>query len=159
MDITWIEPNVLAVSQMPRDMADVQSLREQGIRAIVSLTEYPLNTIRDFRQATFDKLGIAYLHAPVLDFQAPTIECAQAVIDFIAQMREAGRPVLLHCYAGVGRTGTLLHAYYLTQGLSLAEAQTRIEQISPRNRYEVCSPSQQEFLEKLERILNEEYFD
>ena len=159
MDITWIEANELAVGQIPRDMAEVESLRALGIRAIVSLTEYPLSAIQDFRPEAFAKLDITYLHAPVLDFQAPTIERAQEVVDFIVRMQELGRPVFMHCYAGVGRTGTMLHLYYLARGLSLAEARAQVESVSRPNRYAVLSPSQQAFLEQLEHDLNTEYYE
>ncbi len=37
------------------------------------------------------------------------------------------RPLLVHCHAGGGRTGTVLHLYYLTQGYSYQAAYAEVK--------------------------------
>jgi len=46
MKISWIEPDVLAASAIPIDAKDLQSLHDQGVRAIISLTEQPVTSFK-----------------------------------------------------------------------------------------------------------------
>ncbi len=41
-------------------------------------------------------------------------------------MHRQNRPILVHCHAGIGRTGTTLHLYYLAQGMTLEQARAEI---------------------------------
>ncbi|HEX3052364.1 MAG TPA: dual specificity protein phosphatase family protein, partial [Aggregatilineaceae bacterium] len=104
----------------------ISALHAQGMRAIVSLTEYPLTVQRDVPPDVFTRFDLVYLHSPIKDQYAPDIAQAEAVIRHIDQMNEQKRPVLVHCYAGSGRTGTILHAYYLAHGLNLDEAKAQV---------------------------------
>ncbi|MFN8374258.1 MAG: dual specificity protein phosphatase family protein [Anaerolineae bacterium] len=149
MKIDWIEPGILAANSIPAGSRDIQWLHEQGIRAIVTLTEQPLTVQYDVTPAFFDRLEISYKHIPVIDFEAPD---EQQVLDarmFIDQMRDQGKPVFIHCYAGVGRTGTMLHSYYLLRGLSLDEAKAKVLATRRLARFDELSESQQVFLESL----------
>src|SRR5260221_6600969 len=105
MQITWIEADILAASHIPADDEMVRSLYEQGIRAIVSLTEYPITSQKTIPRSLFTDLDITYFHAPIEDGQSPDLTTAQAVVEFIDRMATEGRPTLIHCHAGIGRTG------------------------------------------------------
>ena len=37
-------------------------------------------------------------------------------------MERKKQPLLVHCKEGIGRTGTLLHLYFISRGFSLQEA-------------------------------------
>jgi atypical dual specificity phosphatase len=126
MKISWIEPAVLAASGIPLDAKDLRALHAQGIRAILSLTEHPLLAFREITPALLDQLDIAYLHVPIPDQHPPTHEQAQHILHLIQTMAAQQRPLLIHCHAGVGRTGTILHLYYLAQGRSWDETKARI---------------------------------
>src|SRR5882757_4702843 len=116
MDISWIEPNVLAASPLPLSATDIRSLHEQGIRAIITLTESPITSQRGITSELLAELEITPLHLSINDFGAPDNQQVVEAMTFIEQMQAENKPVLLHCKVGQGRTGTLLHAYYLNKG-------------------------------------------
>jgi len=126
MKISWIEPEQLAASGIPLDAKDIRALHEQGIRAILSLTEQPLFAQREITPPLLEGLAIAYFHIPVRDQYPPSAAQAQEVIAIISAMQIQQRPLLIHCHAGVGRTGTILHLYYLTRGQTFEEAKAEI---------------------------------
>lgn len=144
MKITWVEPAVLAASSIPIDITDLRSLREQGIGAIVSLTEQPLTAFKGVTPDAFGALDITYLHVPLPDHHPPTLEQAHVILRFIELMRERQRAVFVHCHAGVGRTGTILHLYYLAHGMSLEAAREQVRRRRPQSM--LLSDKQRAFL-------------
>ena len=94
---------------------DIQSLRARGIGAIVSVIERPLD------EGLIRSLGLRYLHLPVQDYDAPTI---QQIEEFLAFMEDsdADGAVVVHCYAGQGRTGCMLACALVHHGMSPEDA-------------------------------------
>jgi atypical dual specificity phosphatase len=144
MKITWLEPAVLAASSIPIDVKDLRSLREQGVGAIISLTEQPLTVFKGITPDAFGALDITYLHVPIPDHHPPTLEQAHVILRFIELMRERQRAVFVHCHAGVGRTGTILHLYYLAHGMSLEAAREQVRRRRPQST--LLSDGQRAFL-------------
>ena len=148
MKIDWIEPGLLAASGIPLGVKDLKSLHEQGIRAIVTLTEHPLTAQAEISTQVLGEIGLTCLHAPVADQQPPDVATVWRITQFLRQMKAQAKPVLLHCHAGIGRTGTLLHAYYLTQGWSLEDAKAKVRADKPSSQFLMLSEAQKEFLEE-----------
>lgn len=148
MKIDWIEPGKLAASDIPLGVQDLELLYEQGIRAIVTLTEQPLTSQRGVTPDLFTQFDILYLHSPIQDQYAPGMEQVWSIIRHIDQMKEQDRAVLVHCYAGSGRTGTILHAYYLAHGMSLKDTKTRVRSRRLSCDFLILSDVQQVFIEQ-----------
>jgi atypical dual specificity phosphatase len=132
----WLIPNGLAGcgrpgrrgrAAGPSDVqdADLAWLRQQGIAAILSLTETPLD------EELLTRHGFAWLHLPVVDLSPPTPAQLHEALAFIDHHRAHGRPVAVHCLMGQGRTGTVLAAYLIREGLRPDLALAELRAICP----------------------------
>jgi len=145
--IEWIEKDTIAASGIPLGEKDLRSLYAQGIRGIITLTEHPLTIQAEIEPDVLDEIGLTNLHAPILDQHPPDSDTMWKTIRFINQMKEQHRPTLIHCHAGVGRTGTVIHAYYLAEGLSLEETKAKVKKLKPSSQFLMLSDRQKAFLE------------
>ena len=149
MRISWIEDSEIACGGIPISIDNLESLQEQGIASIVTLTEHPLTSQKELTNDVLSNAGIEILHIPVIDQHPPTKEQAQLVLDFVTKMKNQKKPVYVHCHAGVGRTGTMLHAIYLLSGMDLEAAKQKIKSTRPTSQFFMLSKTQQKFLEEL----------
>jgi atypical dual specificity phosphatase len=117
---------------------DLKELKAMGFSVLVTLTESPL---------PFDvvmRSGLAPVHIPIVDFKTPTIEQVEGFCGLVDRMRDQSKMVAVHCYAGLGRTGTMLAAYLIhREGLGAVQAMERLRRI---NAGYVQSETQEAFL-------------
>ena len=118
-NFTWFVEGKLAASGRPHFDEDLEWLYQQGIRAIVSLTE---RSLRQEKSVQHNVNGFAYRHIPVRDETAPTLAQVDAFVRFVNEMNAQDQPVLVHCAGGYGRTGTMLACYLVSQGRHAADA-------------------------------------
>ena len=93
-----------------------------GDEAYAALASHDVHTIVDLRsgdgspvdEALLRQLDIRLVHIPIRDGQIPT---KAEVDEFLRVVRESEGRVLVHCGAGVGRTGTMVAAYRSAIGL------------------------------------------
>jgi atypical dual specificity phosphatase len=105
--------------------SDLAWLREQGISALLTLTEQPLDV------GTLAASGLENLHLPIEDLAPPTPQEFLAALDFIDRKLALGQAVAVHCLMGQGRTGSILAAYLIRGGASPEDALRELRTVCP----------------------------
>lgn len=104
----------------------LRSLEEEGIGAIVSLTDHGPDA------AELEEEGFEHLRLPVRDFSAPTAKQIDRFVAFVRRSRrKTGKAVAVHCGSGLGRTGTMLACFLVAEGRSPAQALTEVRSKRP----------------------------
>ncbi|RSN67151.1 hypothetical protein D9Q81_09020 [Candidatus Korarchaeum cryptofilum] len=102
----------VAGSALISSKEEVEWLYANGFRTVISLVE-PNEEVRE----SMEELGIENLLFPVEDFEAPPIEVLARIVEILRERGRRGERVLVHCFAGCGRTGTLLACYLISKGM------------------------------------------
>lgn len=113
---TWVTDS-LAVGPAPMSAEHFALLHQAGIGAILNLcAEFPQLPERQ-REAGFE---VYYL--PIPDEEAPALDALEQALTWLDEALYLGKKVLIHCRFGIGRTGTVLNAYFLRRGLGHGRA-------------------------------------
>jgi atypical dual specificity phosphatase len=129
----WVLDGKLAGSGLPMTYSQFFWLIKHGIKTIITVREVPLpsNWFTDSIK-NIESDNINYLHLSVEDFGAPSIEEIDSTVDYIQRQIDNRKPVMVHCAAGKGRTGTLLAAYLLkNENLTAEQAIKKIRNLRP----------------------------
>jgi atypical dual specificity phosphatase len=144
-NFSWVLEGKLAGCGLPVTEDEFGWAIGQGIRSVVTVREVALPS--DW----FNGGDIDYLHLAVEDFGAPNIEELAQAVDFIDQQISSGRPVMVHCAAGKGRTGAVLAAYLVKKhNLTADQAIEKIRGMRPGS---VQSVSQETAVSMYEKYL------
>jgi len=72
------------------------------------------------------RAGMTFRHFPITDMGVPDDESASEIVAEIVADLRAGRHVVVHCHAGIGRSSTLAAAALIRLGRGAADACTTI---------------------------------
>ena len=140
---SWLIENKLAGSGIPTSIDEVEWAIKQGVKSIVTIREEPLDEswIKD----------VNYLHILSNDMGVPEFDDLVYVVDFIHRRITSNEPVMVHCLAGMGRTGVILACYLIKyQKMSASEATEKVREKRPGS---IQSYPQEEIIFRFEKSL------
>ncbi len=139
----WIDEYVSG-SGRPTSFEQVKWVKEKGISMIISLTESPLP------DEWIEVLNFKYIHVPIKDHSAPSVETIEKIIKEIMKEVKAGGRVLVHCAAGLGRTGVILASYIIAKkSITPEDAISFVRKIRPGSIEQNQEKSVYEFYRRL----------
>ena len=157
----WVVPGRLLAGEYPGEPDEeitrkrIDALIEAGFDTFIDLTKsnetWPYADIL-LNEAKIYEVEATHLRFPIGDFGLPIPQQMNSILDAIDQNLQEGRKIYLHCWGGIGRTGTTVGCYLVRKGKTGEEA---LGQLSgwwrgvPKSRYHLHSP---ETLEQMEFI-------
>ena len=142
-NFSWILEKKLAGSAIPTSKEEVDWLKEEGVKSIVTIREEPLEEewLED----------INYLHIHSNDMGVPEFDDLINSVDFLHQRITNDEPVMVHCLAGLGRTGTILACYMIKY--EQMSADDAIQKVRNERNGSIKSLSQEEIFFRFEKYL------
>jgi len=137
METYWVIPGKFLAGEYPGTRLaydplltrKLDYLLKQNISYFLDLTEpgaLPAYDEKLLEEAGWYGYKVEYHRFPIPDFDVPTREKMNEVLDMLDAALEAGQTVYVHCWAGIGRTGTVVGCYLVRHGLTGGQALARL---------------------------------
>ena len=126
-DSYWVIPGKLLAGEYPGARTEVEAraklsaLLDAGVRTFIDLTEAGEYNLRPYwplvqQLAAERNIQVAHRRLSIPDMGTPTPEHMHLVLDTIDAAIDGGQPVYVHCFGGIGRTGTVVGCHLVRQG-------------------------------------------
>ena len=131
----WVLPGRLLAGEYPghfygeKVRGRIDAFLEAGFTTFIDLTlddELPSYDSILKEQAQVYNAEVQHLHFPIGDFGLPTHAGMLSTLDTIDASLNAGNKTYVHCWAGVGRTGTVIGCYLVRHGKTGPQALRQI---------------------------------
>lgn len=127
----WVLPGRLLAGEIAAAMSKentlikLESLAECGIRTIINLmeadeTDHYNNPFFDYSQHVGD-YGMEMERMPVRDLSVPSRNEMIEILNKIDDCHTQNKAVYVHCWGGIGRTGTVVGCYLIRHGYANPE--------------------------------------
>jgi len=136
----WVAPGQLLAGPYPcsadLDTAHqrVAALLATGVQYIIDLTEPGEYNLRPYwpilqRQAEAAGRLVERWNAPIPDMGTPGVAQMREILAHIDAVIADGRIVYVHCFGGIGRTGTVIGCHLVERGMRGDAALAEIERL------------------------------
>lgn len=137
-DSYWVRPERLMAGEYPCSPVEDQARRklrwllDRGVTFFLDLTEPGESGLKPYAHLLAEEAEargqqVEHCRQSIPDMHAPSSEQMVRTLDELDRALENGRCVYVHCFGGIGRTGTVVGCYLARHGL-LGEA--ALEQIA-----------------------------
>jgi hypothetical protein len=123
-DLAWLTED-LAIGSAPAQ-AQWEAIFRSGIGAVLEVREEG----RD-EEGFFLARHIPYCHEDIPEFTAPSLSDLCRMVAWVRHQIDAGRPVLVHCRKGAGRSAMVGCATLVSLGTPLDVAFQRLRYVRP----------------------------
>ena len=144
-NFSWIIEGKLAGSAIPTSKDEVKWLQEEGVKSIVTIREVPLD------EDWVDEMK--YLHVLSDDMGVPSFDDLKNSVDYVHERIQNNEAVMVHCLAGLGRTGTILACYLIKYEKMSAE--DAIQHVREKRHGSIQSFVQEEMIFQYAKTLND----
>jgi atypical dual specificity phosphatase len=151
MNFSWIEEKRVAGCRGPRTKEDLRFLCSSGVRSLVRLAHEDEIGISP---ADVSGSGLEDFYEPVEDCSAPSQLQVSRIVQFINDSVRRGKPTVVSCNAGCGRTGTILACYLVSQGNSADDGIQKVIRKRPCSSEILRVPGQKEAVHDFATALN-----
>ena len=135
----WVTSNNFMAGEYPgHQYSETQTplrldaLLEAGIRTFIDLTapneRIPYEPILRER-AGYYGAEVQYHRFSIGDFSIPSAKYMRKILDTLHKTLTQGNAPYVHCWAGMGRTGTVVGCYFVEIGMSGAEALKKVDKL------------------------------
>lgn len=152
----WVEPGRLLAGEYPGyfdgelTRKRIDALIEAGFDTFIDLTKPGetspyLNILLD--QAKAHNVEVKHHRFPIGDFGLPAPGQMKSILDVLDESLQAGCKIYLHCWGGIGRTGTTVGCYLVRHGKTGEEALNQLTEWwkeVPKSHYHPRSPETQQ---------------
>lgn len=149
-DCYWVEEHRVLAGEHPagydarQTRNRVAALLDCGVRTFIDLTcpheRDPYEEILH-EEAAARGMQVAYHRVEIRDHAVPSRAQMEDILSLIDEAIGSGAPVYVHCWAGIGRTGTVIGCWLTRRGRSADDAIEEIARLRRRTvYYDIRSP-------------------